>query len=133
MNDINKLDKEIPDTAHVFQVDVVGQVTRKRFLGEFRCRVPTLKDQCLIGKHEATLNGEYGSFLAPGIQKLHKMVAYLRYSIVDSPIFWKDSDLGYALRDANVVEAVYDEVIAFEEKWLESIWGKEEVNEPKKD
>lgn len=120
---------EIPATEHTFQIDLVGQATGKRFLGEFTCKIPTLKDQGLIAKHEAMLNGEMVSYLNPGILKLHKMIAYCRYTLTDVPKFWRESDLGYQLHDMNVVEGVYDEVIAFEEAWMKQIWGDESEEE----
>ena len=80
----------------------------------------------MAAKHEAMLNGEYGPFLPEGIRKMHKMIAYLRYTLIDCPTFWKEADLGYSLRDPNVVNEVYDQVLAHEDRWLEAIWGKKE-------
>lgn len=114
---------EIPDTFHEFQIDLVGQVTKKRFLGEFKCKIPTLKDQALIDKHLVMLNGDNPMYLSPGVLKMHKMIAYCRFTLTETPSFWTKADLGYDLRDFNVIEGVYDNVIAFENKWLESIWG----------
>jgi hypothetical protein len=89
-----------------------------------------MKTQGMIGRHEAMLNGEYPIYLDAGVRKIHKMIAYLRFTLVDAPIFWKNADLGYDLRDDNVVEEVYNKVMAFEEKWLATIWGvTEETNE----
>lgn len=119
----NELLNEIPETTHEFIIDLTGQVTNKRFLGEFKCKIPTFKDQAMIARHMNTLNGDNPMFLDPGIKKLNQMIAYLRFTLVESPSFWTKSDLGYDLRDFNVIEGVYDNVIAFENKWLESIWG----------
>lgn len=131
MNKNNKLASELPDTTHVFQLDLQGRITKKRFLGEFRCKIPTIKDQAMIAKHNALLNGEFPIYLDAGIQKIHKMISYLRFTLTDYPVFWRDSDLGYELRDDNIIEAVYDEVIAFENKWLEQVWGKDDGSEEK--
>lgn len=131
MNKNNKLASELPDTTHVFQLDLQGRITKKRFLGEFRCKIPTIKDQAMIAKHNALLNGEFPIYLDAGIQKIHKMISYLRFTLTDYPVFWRDSDLGYELRDDNIIEAVYDEVIAFENKWLEQVWGKNDGSEEK--
>lgn len=124
MNDIKDLPKDLPPTTNEFQIDVVGTTTNKRFLGEFVCKIPTIKDQVLISRHQAILNGEMAAFLEPGIIKVNKMISWLRFTLIDPyPKFWKDADLGYELRDTNVIEAVYDKVIEFEGKWLEQIWG----------
>lgn len=118
------LPREIPATEKTFQVDVIGKVTNKRFVGDFTCRIPRIKEQCLIEKHQAFLNGEMVQFLPPGVIKMHKMISYLRYTLSgDLPKFWKETDLGYELQDLNVVEKIYDEVLDFEEEWLKQIWG----------
>lgn len=127
----------VPDTTSTFQIDIVGSVTKKRFLGEFSCKIPTMKDQSMIAKYEAMLNGEFPVYLNNGVLKLHKWIAYLKYTLTDIPKFWRESDNGYDLRDPNVVEAVYDQVLAFESKWYEEIWGvkelEAEIDETKKE
>lgn len=121
-----KLVKELPETEHMFIIELVGSVTKKRFIGEFTAKIPTLKDQAQIGKFNALLNGEFPVYLDAGIQKLHRMIAYLRYTLIDTPKWWKNSELGYELRDFNIIEAIYDEVIAFENEWLKQVWNDEE-------
>ena len=127
MNKNNSLPESMPETTHEFMIDLVGRITKRHFKGEFACKIPTIKDQAMIAKHQAMLNGEYPVYLDGGIQKIHRMIAYLRYTITDSPMFWRNNDLGYDLRDDNIIEAVYDEVIAFENMWLEKIWGVAEI------
>lgn len=127
MSEINSLAKDIPPTQHTFQLDVVGKVTKKRFLGDFTCHVPNVKEQCLIEKHEAFLNGEMVEKLSAGVRKTHQMIAYLRYTldVNKCPNFWRESDLGYELRDLNVIQKIYNEVLDFEERWIKEIWGDE--------
>jgi len=117
----------VPDTFHTFQIDMVGSVTKKRFVGDFVCKIPTMKDQSLIAKYEAMLNGEFPVYLNNGVLKLHKWIAYCKYTLTDIPKFWRDSDGGFELRDPNVVEAVYQQVLDFETKWYEEIWGVKEL------
>ncbi len=123
MSKNNSLIDELPDTRHQFEIDLQGKVTKKRFAGEFACKIPNIKDQAMIAKHQAMLNGEYPIYLDAGVLKVHQMIAYLRYTLTEYPLFWKQSDLGYELRDFNIIEAVYDEVLAFEDEWLKQIWG----------
>lgn len=125
-NKINSLQDRIPDTTHSFQIEINGRLTKRRYLGEFSCKIPTIKDQAMIAKHEAMLNGEYPIYLDGAVKGLHKKIAYLRYTLVDMPKFWLDSDMGYDLRDDNVIDAVYEEVMSFEEEWLQKIWGSQE-------
>jgi hypothetical protein len=126
MSKNNSLIDELPDTHHQFMIDLQGSSTKKLFKGEFACKIPTMKDQAMIAKHKAMLNGEFPVYLDPAILKLHEMIAYLRYTLTDYPIFWKQSDLGYELRDFNIIEAVYDSVLSFENEWLGKVWGQEQ-------
>jgi hypothetical protein len=126
MSEINKLAKDLPDTTHEFQIDLIGRITKKQFLGEFKCKIPTIKDQALIAKHEANLNGDNPIFLDAGIKKVHKQIAYLRFTLVDTPLFWRNADLGYDLRDDNVIEAIYEEVLSFENEWLKEVWEQKD-------
>lgn len=116
--------KDIPSTEFNFQIEVVGNVTKKRYIGDFTSRIPRMKEQSMIEKHEAILNGNIPQFLPPGILKLHRMISYLRYTVTESPKFWKDADLGFELMDINVVEEVYNRVLANEEAWMKQIWGE---------
>lgn len=124
MSKINMLVDEIPETTHEFTIDLVGRITKKRYLGEFKCKIPTLKDQAMIAKHIAHLNGEFPIYLDPSIVKLHKWIGYLRFTLIDTPLFWRNADLGYELRDDNIIEEVYDQVISFENEWIKTIWGE---------
>lgn len=128
MSNLNKLSKEIPSTELDFTVEVEGDVTKKRFIGEFKFKIPRRKEQCLIDKHRAFLNGSFPDQLEPATIRFHHMISYLRYTIIESPKWWKESDLGYELYDETVVKAVYDAVLDFEVQWLTAVWGEDAVN-----
>lgn len=123
MNKINDLYTDLPDRESIFSIDIEGSITKKKYTGGFKCKIPSVKDQCFIGKHEAFLNGNLAEYLDPGILQLHKQLAYLRYTLLEYPDFWKKSDLGYDLLDQNVINEIYKKVIDFEENWLKTIWG----------
>lgn len=131
MSKFNKLSKDIPPIECDFTIDIEGHVTKKRFVGEFTCKIPRKKEQCLIDKHRVFLNGGMPEQLSPETLRFHHWISYLRYTITESPKFWKDSDLGYELYDANVVEDVYNKVLDFEVEWLKEIWGEEAVKKLK--
>lgn len=133
MSDFNELEEKLPPTTGEFIIDIIGQVTKKRFLGEFVSKIPTIKDQSMIARHEAKLNGEYAGYLDEGIRQVHKKIAYLRFTLTDYPKFWRESDLGYDLMDVNVIDAVYAEVIDYENKWVNKIWQSGQEKEVKKD
>lgn len=118
--------KELPPMIGEFQVVVEGDITKRRFVGDFKCKIPTMKDQCLIKKQRAQLNGDMVNFLDAKTLKIHHMVSYLKYTLVDPiPRFWLDSDGGYELMDMNVVEEIYAQVLNFENEWLKEVWGEE--------
>lgn len=127
MSNLSKLSKEIPSTELDFMVEVEGDVTKKRFVGEFTCKIPNKKTQCFIDKHRAFLNGPMQDSLSPDTLRFHHMVSYLRYTITDSPKWWKENDLGYEMYDENVIKEVYEKVLDFEEKWLTQVWGEEAI------
>lgn len=127
MSKISKLSKEIPETTCEFQIEVEGDLTKNRFIGEFVCKIPRRKEQCLIDKHRAFLNSGLADQLDPRTLRFHHEISYLRYTITESPKWWKESDLGYELYDENVVRAIYDKVLEFEVEWLKEIWGEDAV------
>ncbi len=127
MSKINGLKKDIPATETEFQLEAEGDVTKKKFIGDFTCRIPRRKEQCLIDKHRAFLNGAMPEQLDSATLRFHHMISYLRYTITESPKWWKENDLGYELYDESVVKAVYDKVLAFEVEWLKEVWGEEAV------
>lgn len=125
MSKNNHLPSSLPDMTHDFMLDSVGKISKHRWVGDFTCKIPNTKDKCLIGKHQAFLNGKMAEFLDVGTLDIHQKVAYLRFTLLEYPKFWRDSDLGYELVDHNVIEDVYVEVLAFEKKWLKEVWGDE--------
>lgn len=125
MNNSNNLYKDLPPRELEFQIEVIGAISKKRYIGDFTTKIPNVKDQCFIAKHQAFLNGKFADFLDPQVLELHKMIAYLRYALVEYPKFWKETDLGYHLMDTNVIRAVYDQVLEKEREWLKDVWGDE--------
>jgi hypothetical protein len=130
MSKLSNIGKDIPATESDFVVEVEGEVTKRRFIGDFSCKIPRKKEQCLIDKHRAFLNGPQPEQLSPETLRFHHMISYLRYTLDDKgcPKWWKESDLGYELYDENVVKSVYDKVLEFEVEWLKAVWGEEAVN-----
>lgn len=126
MNKNNNLGSDVPNMNHQFIVESTGNITNKRYIGEFSYKIPNTKEQCLIAKHRAFLNGPNQDYLDAGTLKIHMKIAYLRYTLTDYPKWWKQADLGYELIDHNVIDDVYEKCIQFEEAWLKEIWGDEE-------
>lgn len=127
MSEINKLRKDLPPMETTFQVEETGELTKKRYVGEFSCKIMNKKEQAMVAKHKAFLNGDMAQQLDFATLKLHHQISYLRYALTEYPLFWKNSDLGYELYDMNVIEAVYNQVLKFEEDWITQVWGPEAV------
>jgi hypothetical protein len=110
---------------NTFQIQVQGIVTGKMYEGEFSSKIPNAKDQALIAKHRAMLNGGFDDGLDPGTLNLHYRISYLRYTLTQFPDWWKKSDLGYELYDINVIDEVYGKVLKFETDWMTAVWGEQ--------
>lgn len=117
-----------PSFEGLFEIDVVGELTNKKYSGSFKCKILNVKGRAMVSKHMAYLNGDVVHSLDPVTLKLHQQISYLRYSLIEYPDFWKKSDLGYELHDMNVIDAVYEKVIEFEENYLRQVWGDEHVD-----
>lgn len=127
MNKNKSLNGDIPPTTSDFMIDVEGNITKKRFVGEFSCKIMNKKDTAMVAKHRAYLNGDMADFVDPLVLRLHMMISYLRYALTEYPKWWKEADLGYELYDENVIKEVYDQVLNFEEEWYKQIWGEDAV------
>ncbi len=125
----NKDLTDLPSMELDFFFEGVGSITKKDFKGDFAYRMPNTKIQCLIDKHFAFLNGDLAHLLDPGTVKIHRKIAYLRYTLTEVPKFWKDTDLGYELMDHNIIDDVHDTVITFENEWMRQVWGEPEKEE----
>lgn len=125
-----RLYKDLPDDSNTFYIDVKGAVTGVRYRGEFKSKIPSVKTHLEIDKHRAFLCGDMVEYLQPSTIIMYKQIAYLRFTLTDYAEFWEQSDLGADLKDANVIEEVYNQVLEFEEKWLKEAYpdrdGKDE-------
>lgn len=129
MNEIKHLPKSVPAKDFEFTIDETGKLTNERYFGDFKCRLPNLKTQAQIAKYKAYLNAGYDAVLDSQTKNLHHMVAYCRHTITKAPLWFIDSDYGYDLFDMDVVEAVYNEILALEEEWIKKVWPDGQLSE----
>lgn len=117
----------VPIKTHQFSIETVGNITTKRFIGDFTCQILNIKNRALVDKHRAFLNGEYAQEVDAATLWMHLMISHLRYALIgELPKWWVESDLGYELYDTNVIKAVYDAVMDFEAKWYTELHGVED-------
>ena len=126
-----KLSSEMPDMTGDFEIDVVGEITKKQFTGLFTCKILTRKQRGLADRYKALLNGGSGEGLSLDIRQMHHRTSYLKYALETSPDWWIESDGGLELYDGNVLDEVYKKVLEFEEQWMVGVWGKEAIEDMK--
>lgn len=103
----------LPEFKHEFVLDVVGKATKKPYKGNFVFLRPTIANLGNIARYKATLNGGANN-IDPNIDFLHEMLAQLRFTIIEAPAWWKDSNCGENFYDINVIVALYNEWVKFE-------------------
>lgn len=127
MSNFKHLPKSLPKENPFFELeDVIGELTKEPYGGKFECKIPNQRIQANIAKYKAFLNGGMDATLDANTKNLHHMTAYCKFTLVECPEWFVESDYGYDLYDNNVLEAVYHEILKKEEAWLEGIWGKKE-------
>ena len=129
MSNSKDLPNELPNKEFEFSIDVEGQTTRKRWTGDFKFVIPNLKNKARADLFRAQLNGGLDDRLDPEVLVLNYTIAYLKYSIVEAPKWWRSSEDGYTLDDFNVVNTVYKKCQEFSENWLKEIGGEGEEAE----
>ena len=115
----------IPSKDSTFHIEIMGELTKTQYQGEFTCKILNHKGRALVDKHRAFLNGESPNQLELETLTLHHRIAHLRYALTKFPNWWLESDLGYELYDSNVVTEVYGKVMQAEREWYRLVWGDE--------
>jgi len=80
----------------------------------------------------AFLSGGLGDSLDIATKNIYHMYAYLKYTLVKYPDFWEETQNGMELYDVNIMEAVYNKVLEFEESWISEVWGLDKKKKTKK-
>lgn len=131
MSKIKDLKKSLPDSQYEFSLECQGAVTGKSYEGSFEGKIMNNREQAKVAKNKAFLNAGFDATLDVGTKNLHHMVSYLKFALTSAPSWFTESDFGYDLFDANVVEEIYGQVIKAEEAWYRDIWG--DLEAPEKD
>lgn len=126
MTDLENLPKSVPSPVFEVSVDVEGNITKHKYAGNFKYRVPNLKIRAAIEKEKARLNEGLDKQLDESILDFHSMYSYLKHTLSETPEWWKSSNSGYDLYDSNVLIALYLKAVDCEASWLKDIWGSSE-------
>jgi hypothetical protein len=135
MSESKDLPKKLPPMEKEIDLDTEGKMTKRQYKGQFILQIPNTKMRAKAAIKKAELNGGIKEeFLDQDVVNFHFMVAYLSAIIKEAPKWWRESENGYALHDANVVEELYSMGQDFEAKWIDEVWETPKANkknEPK--
>jgi len=118
MNDKSKL----PSMEYRFDISVNGDESNTVFLGSFTYKRPTIAVRSMIEQMRVRLNGDLRT-LDNDIALNNEALSMLRFTLIDSPQWWKDSDYGGNLHDENVIFELYNKCIQFESEWRKKVFG----------
>ena len=123
--------KSLPSMEHSFSLSIKGSNTSQLWEGKFTYKRPNIGMQSEISKTAAKLNEDLKN-LDDDMKFLHRVLATLRHTIIDSPQWWIDSGFGLELYDTNLVFEIYSAAQDFENEWYDKVW-KEDKEEDKKE
>lgn len=112
----------LPDMEYNFKVQITGEESQLMWVGDFLYRRPTLRERASIDALRVRLNGDLNT-LDEDTMALNEALAFLRFTIRSAPDWWKDTDYGGDLYDANVVIEIYNKVMVFESEWRKKVMG----------
>ena len=106
----------LPGMESKFSIQVMGEESRQNWVGDFLYRRPNLRERAAIDSLHKRLNGDLTT-LDPDTSALNEALSVLRFTLKDFPTWWRDSDFGGSLYDANVVLEIYGKCMEFEASW----------------
>ena len=114
----------LPNNEHVFDFKDVGDVTGKTYEGQFTCLcILDMGQKHLLGIEKTRLQADFSN-PTPDLAGIALIIANLRVRLKDGPEFWKQSKGGFAIKDENVLVALYDKVMEAEYLWQEKLEKK---------
>lgn len=117
-----KKEYKLPNMEHKFHVEILGEESKIMWVGDFLYRRPTLKERAMSEVMRARLCGDLLS-IDPDIRAFNDAISFLRFTLKEFPDWWKDTDSGSNMYDANVVIEIHNKVMEFEAKWREKVYG----------
>lgn len=112
----------LPEMEHKFSIQVRGEESQQNWVGDFVYRRPNLRERAAIDVLQKRMNGDLLT-LDPDVMALNEALSFLRFTLKGFPDWWKDSDFGGGIYDANVVYAIYEKCMIFEADWRKKVMG----------
>lgn len=110
---------ELPSMEFTFDLNKKSK-SGKVFEGSFTYKRLSIGSQGKAGVLKARLNGDLVN-VDPDIDRLHDMLSWLKYGLVEFPDWWRDSDFGSNLYELDIIEEVYRMVTKFEKEWNQKV------------
>jgi len=114
----------LPTMEYSFHVSLKGSNTGEMYEGDFVYKRPNYAQKVESARLTAKLNGDLET-LDPAIKFMNAVLGHLRYTLTEFPKWWENNKFGLELYDDNVIVGIFELTNEFEEKWHESVWGKE--------
>ena len=107
----------ISNTATEFTIDVKGELTGQVFQGVFKAR-PLLSHRARLDqdKMRRSLTGDKAEEASAVALNTAASISYIYHHLESAPAWWKESNNGLDLVDSTPVNAVYEAILALEEK-----------------
>jgi len=97
------------ETTAVFTINVIGETTGKPYSGKFTIKtVLTRGDWFKADAQRRALLGANAQEAMPMLQLEAFMLGKLSVQILDAPDWWKNSNNGLELEDANVITSIFE-------------------------
>jgi hypothetical protein len=110
------------ETTAKFSVNIIGESTGKPFAGTFTAKtVLTRGDRFVADQRRRELLGAGAQDALPDLQLEAYMHGQLMVRIIESPEWWKQSEYGKNLEDANVIVELFNLVREKEDQAKESL------------
>jgi hypothetical protein len=117
---------------HTFHIDFDSFLDDRKYTGRFTTKKLTLQDVSTLGVRKAQLNGGMhfdasnpGRGIDQTTDEYNTMVAHLEIALVEAPKWW---DLSQIV-DSELLGAVYEEVMTFENSFLERAVARREQSQ----
>jgi hypothetical protein len=110
------------ETTAKFSVNIVGETTGKPFFGSFTVKtVLTRGDRFIADQRRRELLGPNSQDALPDLQLEAFMHGQLMVRVVESPEWWRQSDYGRNIEDANVIVELFNLVREKEDQAKEDL------------
>ncbi|RLG44952.1 MAG: hypothetical protein DRN81_03200 [Thermoproteota archaeon] len=125
---IEGLPKSVPDKKITFSIEVIGNTTGHKYVGDFLIEVPMTRALSQVGVALAKLNsGIPHENLDSGTAYLNNAIAYLTVNLVEAPDWFTSADgidYGFETLDTNVATYIFNQALDVVEDWKAKLRGK---------